>query len=102
MLKITNNNYLFFEKFLPNRQSWYSVKEVASILGCSEQYVRDCFDNQKLLGHVWNAKAERGKERRKTYHISRHSLILFFMETANYNVHDFYERLQLLSCENNV
>ncbi len=96
MLKKTDNNYLFFENFLPNNQAWYTVKEVAAILGCSEQYVRDCFDNQKLLGHGWNAKAERGKEKRKSYHISRSSLILFFMETANYNAEDFQQRFRAI------
>lgn|GEM_PF-3066878 len=93
MVKEKYSNYLFFEKLLPDKKEWYTIKEVAAILGRSEQYVRDCFDNQKILGHTWNAKAKRGKEKRKTYHVSRESLVLFFMETANYNASDFLFRL---------
>ena len=93
MLKETYSNYLFFEKLLPDKKEWYTIKEVAAILGRSEQYVRDCFDNQKILGHTWNAKAKRGQERRKSYHISRAGLVLFFMETANYSANEFTLRL---------
>ena len=88
----TNENYSFFERLLPDKKKWYTVKEAAAILGRSDQYIRDCFDNQKILGHSWNAKAKRGEEVRKTYHISRQSLVLFFMETANYNAHEFLKR----------
>lgn len=73
---------------------WYTIKEAASILGRSEQYVRNCFDNQKLLGHLCNAKAKSGQEQRYSYQISRESLVLFFMESANYQAEDFLERLQ--------
>lgn len=86
-------NYIFFEQLLSDNKTWYTVKEVAALLGKSEQYVRDCFDNQKMLGHVWNAKAKRGKEKRCSYHISRKCLVLFLMETANYNAHDFFDRI---------
>lgn len=89
-----DKNYLFFERLLPNKKNWYTVKEVAAILECSEQYVRDCFDNQKILGHIWNGKARRGEEKRKTYHVTRESLILFLMETANYRAEDFLLRFQ--------
>ena len=93
MFKEKISNYWFFERLLPNKKDWYTVKEAAAILGRSEQYVRDCFDNQKILGHAWNAKAKRGQERRKSYHISRAGLVLFFMETANYNANEFILRL---------
>ena len=86
-------NYIFFEQLLSDNKPWYTVKEVAALLGKSEQYVRDCFDNQKMLGHVWNAKAERGKEKRRTYHISRKCLVLFLMETANFSANDFFDRI---------
>lgn len=86
-------NYIFFEQLLSDNKTWYTVKEVAALLGKSEQYIRDCFDNQKMLGHVWNAKAKRGEEKRRTYHISRKCLVLFLMETANYNANDFFNRI---------
>lgn len=87
-------NYIFFEQFLSDNKTWYTVKEVAAFLGRSEQYVRDCFDNQKILGHVWNGKAKRGKEKRRTYHVSRKCLILFLMETATYDADDFFDRVK--------
>lgn len=86
-------NYVFFEQLLSDNKTWYTVKEVAALLGRSEQCVRDCFDNQKMLGHTWNAKAKPGKEKRRTYHISRKCLVLFLMETANYNANDFFDRV---------
>ena len=82
-------NYSFFESFLPDDKPWYSVKEVALILGKSDQYVRNCFDNQRLFAHVLNGNAQR-----KSYQISRRSLVLFLMETANYNAQEFYERVK--------
>ncbi len=88
------SNYAFFEKMLPDKKEWYSAKEVAAILRCSEQYVRDCFDNQKILGHIWNGRAKPGQEKRYRYQISRQCLVLFFMETANYNALDFLRRMQ--------
>ena len=90
-------NYIFFEQLLSDKKAWYTVKEIAAILGKSEQYVRDCFDNQKMLGHVWNAKAKRGKEKRCTYHISRKCLVLFLMETANFDVNDFLNRMNAVA-----
>lgn len=87
-------NYRFFERLLPPNKLWYTVKEAAAVLGRSDQYIRDCFDNQKILGHIWNGKAARGKEQRRSYHIPRESLILFLMETANYQAGDFIERFE--------
>ena len=87
-------DYLFFEQFLPDNKLWYTIKEVAALLGRSEQCVRDCFDNQKLLGHCLNAKAVIGTEKRWSYSISRQSLILFFMETANFKAQEFLIRFQ--------
>lgn len=84
--------YQFFEQLLPDKKDWYTVKEVAAFLCRSDQYIRDCFDNQKILGHIWNGKAKRGKEQRHSYHIPRESLILFLMETANYQPQDFEQR----------
>jgi hypothetical protein len=83
MVQSSNGGY--FEGFLPSTQRWFSPKEVASIIGKSAQYVRDALDNQKILGHTLSGRAPKGKEKRKTYQISRESLILYLMETANYS-----------------
>ncbi|MCQ2955853.1 MAG: hypothetical protein MJ218_01495 [Opitutales bacterium] len=94
MHKQMDLNYAFFEKLLPDQKKWYTVKEAAAILGRSNQYIRDCFDNQKILGHVWNGKATKGQEQRHSYHIPRSSMILFLMETANYTANDFLTRVK--------
>ena len=69
---------------------WFSPKEVAHIIGRSDQYVRDAFDNQKIFGHILSGRAPKGAERRKTYQISRESLLLYLMQTANYDFESFY------------
>jgi prophage antirepressor-like protein len=88
------NNQEHFEFLLPRGQQWFSAKEVACLIGRTDQYVRDAFDNQKILGHLANAKARRGREKRRTYQIHREAIILFLLETANFRPHDFLTRLQ--------
>jgi hypothetical protein len=83
-----------FEFLLPPGQQWFSPKEVASLIGRTDQFVRDAFDNQKILGHQNNARARKGRERRRTYQIHREGVLLFLLETANYRPRDFVERLQ--------
>ncbi len=83
-----------FEFMLPPGQQWFSPKEVASLIGRTDQFVRDAFDNQKILGHQNNARARKGHERRRTYQIHREAVILFLLETANYRPKDFLERIE--------
>lgn len=87
-------SYDFFESLLPDSKQWYTAKEAAAIFGKSDQYIRDCFDNQKILGHTFNGKAKRGEEKRKSYQFSRKGLVLFLMETANYDAQDFLTRVR--------
>lgn len=82
-----------FGNLLPSSQQWFSPKEMASIIGKTDQYVRNAFDNQKILGHIHNASAPKGKEKKKTYLISRENVLLFLLETANFSPDDFIERL---------
>jgi hypothetical protein len=91
MVQSSNNGY--FESFLSSAQRWFSPKEVASIIRKSAQYVRDAFDDQKIFGHALSGRAPKGKEKRKTYQISRESLILYLMETANYSSDELLLRL---------
>jgi hypothetical protein len=83
-----------FEFMLPPGQQWFSPKEVASLIGRTDQFVRDAFDNQKILGHQNNARARKGQERRRTYQIHREAVILFLLETANYRPKDFIQRIE--------
>lgn len=73
---------------------WFSPKEVATILGKTDQYVRDAFDNQKILGHTFNGRSPIGRERRRYYMIHRDGILLYLLETANYAPEDFTDRLK--------
>ena len=79
-------------RLLPEGKAWYTTKEAAAVIGRSDQYVRDCFDSQTLLGHTLNARSRCG-EGRRSYQIPRECLMLYLIETANYRAGDFAERL---------
>ena len=81
---------------LPEGKDWFTAKEAAGVIGRSAQYVRDCFDNQKIMGHALNARGRSGEEQRKSYQIPRASLMLYMLETANYQPGDFSERVSEL------
>jgi hypothetical protein len=83
-------------KLLPEGKEWYTSKEAARVIGRSAQYVRDCFDNQKIMGHALNARALAGDEKRRSYQIPRAALMLYLMETANYQDGDFAGRVGTL------
>jgi hypothetical protein len=80
-------------RLLPEGKEWYTSKEAAGVIGRSAQYVRDCFDNQKIMGHAFNARGTAGCEKRRSYQIPRAALMLYLMETANYHGGDYAERL---------
>lgn len=80
-------------RLLPEGKEWYSSKEAAFVIGRSAQYVRDCFDNQKLMGHALNARGPLGSEQRRSYQIPRAALLLYLMETANYQPGDYARRV---------
>lgn len=82
-----------FESILPDKKIWFSPKEVAAVIGRSDQYVRDCLDSQRILGHALKGRAIKGKEIRKSYQIHRTGLILFLLETANYSSEDMFDRI---------
>ncbi len=83
-----------FTFMLPPGQQWFTLKEVASIVGRTDQFVRDAFVNQKILGHQNNAHARKGCERRQTYQIHREGVLLFLLETANYRPKDFFDHIR--------
>ncbi|MFA5257600.1 MAG: hypothetical protein WC360_05560 [Opitutales bacterium] len=80
-------------RLLPQGKEWFTAKEAADVIGRSAQYVRDCFDNQKLMGHAMNARGPSGSEKRRSYQIPRAALMLYLMETANYQAGDYAQRL---------
>ena len=83
----------FFDFIVPRAKSWYSPKEVAAILGRSENFIRAAFENEKLLGHSANARAARGEEQRQSTLVHRDGVVLYLAETANYTPEDFLERV---------
>ena len=78
---------------LTDGKDWYSAKEVGAIVGRTAQYIRDLFDNQKILGHQSNGRAGKGREKRMPYQVHRDCIILYLMQTANFEPDDFIERL---------
>ncbi|MDE6576203.1 MAG: hypothetical protein K2L24_02275 [Opitutales bacterium] len=91
-MRTANQGAEFFEFMLPNK-TWFSPKEMASIVGKTDQYIRDAFDNQKIFGHVLNGRAARGHEKRRSYQIHRDGILLYLLETANYSQEDFTARI---------
>ncbi|MDR0740556.1 MAG: hypothetical protein LBF34_02485 [Puniceicoccales bacterium] len=87
-----NSHTQFFSFMVPDKE-WFSPKEMANIVGKTDQYIRDAFDNQKIFGHTSNGRSPRGQEKRKTYQIHRDGVLLYLLETANYSSEDFTERI---------
>ena len=82
-----------FGFLLPEGKEWYSPKEVGALLGRSDQYVRNLFESRKILGHQINGRADKDCEKRHTYQVHRDCVILYLLETANYEPEDFMDRM---------
>ncbi len=78
---------------LPPDKDWFSAKEVATLIGKTDQYIRDCYDSQRIPGHASSGHPLKGRETRRTYSFHRDCVLLFLMETANFEPADFMERL---------
>lgn len=86
-----------FNSLLIDGKQWYTPKEMALVIGRTDQYVRDCFDNGRILGHTLSGRG-RGEAKRRSFQIHRDAVLLFLLETANYTPTDFADHLaQLLS-----
>lgn len=92
-----NEETILFAKLvnLDPQKVWFSAKEVAALLGRTDQFVRDLVENQRIMGHALSA---RGESCRKSYQIHRSALAIYLMKTANYCCRDFENHLlQLLN-----
>ncbi len=78
---------------LDPKREWYSCNEAADILGVSGQFVRNCFEDQSILGHEVGARRNKHK-RYKLIH--RDCLLMYLLETANYSSAEFSLRLKEL------
>lgn len=84
-----------FEPLLPEGQDWFSPKEIAHMLGRSDQFVRDCVESGTILGHRISSSNSQGRKR-ISYQVHREGLVLFLLETANYKPGDFSDRFSEL------
>jgi hypothetical protein len=85
-----------FSSFLPKGQEWFTVKEAAAVLGRTPQFVRDAFEQQKLLGFAFNGRGEKDAARRRSIQISRASILIYMMQAANFRSEDFADRVDEL------
>ncbi|WP_269542927.1 hypothetical protein [Cerasicoccus fimbriatus] len=83
-----------FEVLLPEGQKWFTTREVADMLGRTPQFVRDCYESGRLPGHRFTSYVK-GRTR-YTYQFHRDTMLLFLLETANYEPEDFADRLVAL------
>jgi hypothetical protein len=74
-----------------------SVAQVAKELNRSENFVRELFDNQKLLGHSENARQKPGEERAIMRMIPRDCIKLYWAGNANYATTDLLALLQQIA-----
>jgi hypothetical protein len=78
---------------LPPGQFWFSPREVAELLGCSDQFVRNHFDSQEIFGHTLCSVKGRRPVRKRCLRIPRSAVQLYFLESANYAPADFEARV---------
>lgn len=77
-----------FDFLLPSKE-FLRPDEVATALGCDTRTVLRLFDDAKLLGHEFNAGADKRQHRRAR----RAGVILMLAKTANYAPADLRQRL---------
>ncbi|MDR2030037.1 MAG: hypothetical protein LBP65_01045 [Puniceicoccales bacterium] len=74
-----------FHRIDPGKE-WFTAKEVAALLGRTDQFVRDLLENGRILGHALHA---RGTAARKSHQIHRQAVELYLLETANFFPNDY-------------
>lgn len=85
-----------FDDFIPPNQQWFSPKEVASIIGRSDQFVRNSFYNGKIFGHMSNGLAKKGEEKKSYLRVHRDAILIYLLESANYSPDIFMEGIEKL------
>lgn len=104
-MKLERENDLnAFEYLFPKGKEWFSPKEVGAIIGRSDQFVRNIFHCGKLLGHhtTPNGELVSGDEKRVYMRIHKRMIMLYLMETANYDSDFFLESIKgiVAKCSN--
>jgi hypothetical protein len=67
-------------------KEWFTAKELAALLGRTDQFVRDLMEHRRILGH---ALCARGNSSRKSYQIHRRAVELYLLETANFHPNEY-------------
>lgn len=82
----------YLDTFFPLEagREWFTPKELAALLGRTDQFVRDMLENDRILGHALRG---RGQSERRCYQIHRNAVELYLLETANFTPEDYVERL---------
>ena len=83
-----------FASLVPEGQEWFSPKEAGSIIGRSDQFVRDSFSTGKIMGHTSNGIAPKGEEKKSYLRVHRDAIIMYLLESANYTPESFMESLE--------
>ncbi len=85
-----------FGDFVPPNQQWFSPKEVAAIIGRSDQFVRNSFYSGKIMGHMSNGLARKGEEKKSYLRVHRDAILMYLLESANYTPDTFMEGIEQL------
>jgi len=83
-----------FASLFPSGKEWFSPKEAGSIIGRSDQFVRDSFYSGKIFGHLSNGMAPKGEEKKTYLRVHRDAIVLYLIESANYTPESFMENLE--------
>ncbi len=78
---------------LPDGQQWFTVRETATILGYSAQFVRKCLEDGRILGYTHLTGARGSQCRRSIHRVPRTSLVLHLTQTANFTPPDLENTL---------
>jgi len=78
---------------LPLSKPFYTVRETAAFLGCSDQFVRDSFEQGRLFGHQSSGRVRPGQAQRRRVRISRESILLYLAQNATYGPEEVLQRI---------
>lgn len=93
-----NNTYLpkvgFYFNTLPNNKEWFNIRETALFCGLSPQTIRNAINEGKIYAHKYLfRKKNRMAMPRKVYRVSRQSILLCLLKSANYTSSDVLKSL---------
>lgn len=96
MIMNNNSNDLFVNLFAgyDRHKVWFTPKEVGSILGYSDQFVRNAFFSGKFQGINTNGIAKPGEEKKTYIRIHKTSIIEFLLKDSNFDNNSFLDGMR--------